>query len=59
MTDSDRRAKLARFRALTLEIESAIAANDGVSWARAAAERMQLGLEAHDVEGLWPKREAI
>lgn len=48
-----------RFVRLTLEIESAIAANDGVSWARAAAERMQLGLAEHECADLWPSREAV
>jgi hypothetical protein len=47
-----------KFRRLTLEIESAIAANDGVSWARAVGERSCLGLAEHEVADLWPVRES-
>lgn len=48
-----------KFVRLTIEIDAAIAANDGVSWARAVKERVALGLAEHEIADFWPKREAV
>jgi uncharacterized coiled-coil protein SlyX len=41
-----RATALEKFRRLTLVINAAVAANDRATWAKAVAERMQLGVDA-------------